>query len=169
MPGLAEMTSVFQPGATSVGDGLAEGGGLENVTNDGSNLNIDENPILSNALAEAGPYDGLAQNGQGLENVTNEGSLLNNDGTPELTLEAQIENGQTGLGLEAMMADDSNLDIDIEPIATTGIANLGLIQGGWDLTYGNGSGIVSIGAPDSNFDYNGTPPDMSDGLATPGS
>ena len=169
MPGLAEMTSQFQPGATQTGDGLAEGGGLENVPNNGSNLNIDANPILSNALAEAGPYDGLAQNGEGLENVTNAGSILNVDGTPQLTLEAQIDAGATGLGLEALAANDSNLDADIDTKPTTGIANLGLIQGGWDQTYGNGSGIVNIGAPDSSFDYNGTPPDMSDGLATPGS
>ena len=76
MPGLAEMTSVFQPGATQQSNALAEGQGLENITNDGSTLNLDENPILSNALAEAAPYDGLSQNGDGLENITNQGTIL---------------------------------------------------------------------------------------------
>ena len=162
MPGLAEMTSQFQPGATQTGDGLAEGGGLENVTNAGSNLNVDGNPILSNALAEASPYDGLAQNGQGLENVTNDGSLLNLDNDPE-----DISSGlANGVGLEQMASNDSDLDIDNNPLVTSGEANLSFINGGWDLSYGSGGGIASLGASNSTFDIDGAPNDMSDGLAS---
>ena len=162
MPGLAEMTSQFQPGATQAGDALAEGGGLENVTNAGSTLNIDANPILSNALAEASPYDGLAQSGQGLENVTNDGSLLNVDGEPE-----NIGNGlANGVGVEQIAANDSELDIDNNPLVTTGEANLSLINGGWDFSYGAGGGIASLGATNSSLDIDGSPNDMSDGLAS---
>ena len=162
MPGLAEMTSQFQPGATQAGDALAEGGGLENVTNAGSTLNIDANPILSNALAEASPYDGLAQSGEGLENVTNAGSVLNVDGEP-----TNISNGlANGVGLEAMASNDSDLDIDTNPLATSGEANLSLINSGWDLSYGAGGGIASLGATNSTFDIDGAPNDMSDGLAS---
>tara|TARA_Y100000361_G_scaffold31642_1_gene26480 strand:- start:156 stop:602 length:447 start_codon:yes stop_codon:yes gene_type:complete len=145
MPGLAEMTSIFQPGATQDSNALAEGQGLENLTNDGSTLNLDDNPILSNALAEASPYDGLAQNGDGLENITNQGSLLNIDEEPTET------NGlANGVGLEALTAADSELDIDTNPTNSNGL---------------NQSVLSDSFATLSNLDLERVN-DMSDGLAS---
>mgnify|MGYP003128381435 FL=1 len=103
---LENMTSQFQPQTTAPSNALANNEGLENVTNQGSNLNLDDNPILSNALA----------NNQGLENVTNQGSLLNIDDIP--TNSTALANG---VGLEALTANDSDLDIDTNPTNSNGL------------------------------------------------
>ena len=105
---LENMTSVFQPQTITPSNGQAgeTGQGLENLTNQGSNLNLDDNPILSNALA----------NNEGLENVTNQGSLLNIDEEPEET--TGLANG---IGLEALTAGDSTLDIDDNPTNSNGL------------------------------------------------
>tara|TARA_Y100000361_G_C11078960_1_gene299958 strand:- start:124 stop:618 length:495 start_codon:yes stop_codon:yes gene_type:complete len=160
--GLADMVSQFQPGGTSPGDALAEGGGLENATNAGSTLNIDSTPGVTNGLAEAGPYDGIAQNGQGLETITNPGSILNIDSQP-----ADISNGlANGIGLASLAADDSELDIDGQLSPSTGLANLSLIPSGYEGAFGNGTGISTLNTGTSTFDINGQPNDMSDGLAS---
>ena len=103
---LENMTSQFQPQATTPSNALANNEGLESVTNQGSNLNLDDNPILSNALA----------NNEGLENVTNAGSLLNIDDSP--TNSTALANG---VGLEALTAADSQLDIDNNPTNSNGL------------------------------------------------
>ena len=111
---LENMTSQFQPGATTNTNGLANGQGLESVTNNGSNLNLDDNPILSNALA----------NNKGLESETNAGSLLNIDEQPTET--TGLANG---VGLEALTAADSELDIDTNPTNSNGLNQSNLDAG----------------------------------------
>ena len=104
---LENMTSQFQPTETKTSNALANDKGLDSVTNAGSNLNLDDTPILSNALA----------NDKGLETLTNAGSTLNIDGTPEDSL--GLANG--GVGLESMTAADSNFDIDTDPTNSNGL------------------------------------------------
>ena len=111
---LENMTSQFQPGATTKTTGLADGKGLERVTNQASNLNLDDSPILSNALA----------NNKGLAVETNQGSLLNFDGAPEESLGLA-----NGVGLEALTAADSELDIDTNPTNSNGLNQTSLSAG----------------------------------------
>ena len=111
---LENMTSQFQPASTTNTNGLAESQGLESLTNKGSNLNLDENPILTNALA----------NNKGLESETNAGSLLNIDELPEET--TGLANG---VGLEALTAKDSELDIDTNPTNSNGLNQSSLSAG----------------------------------------
>ena len=145
---LENMKSIFQPDGTSVpSNGLAANGGLENQPAEASNLNIDDNPILSNALAEGTPADGLAQNGEGLEGVTNAGSLLNIDGEPTNT------NGlANGVGLAALTEADSNLDVDTNPTNSEGL---------------NQSTLADSFTTLSNLDLEQVN-DMSNGLASEG-
>ena len=120
---LENMTSQFQPQVTTPSNGQAgaTGQGLENLTNQGSNLNLDDKPILSNALA----------NNQGLENVTNAGSTLNIDDEPTESLGLA-----NGVGLEALTASDSNLDIDTNPTNSNGLNETALSVGLSNLEIG---------------------------------
>ena len=111
---LENMKSQFQPTSTTPSNGLAANGGLENQAPNDSNLDLDDNPILSNALA----------NNEGLENVTNQGSLLNIDEEPEET--TGLANG---VGLEALTANDSELDIDTNPTNSNGLNQSALTAG----------------------------------------
>tara|TARA_X000001382_G_C3128107_1_gene165404 strand:+ start:117 stop:659 length:543 start_codon:yes stop_codon:yes gene_type:complete len=179
--GLADMVSQFQPGDLVGGNGLADnaldgvtgnGTGLENLTNAGSELNIDNNPTAVNGLAEAS-LDGQTVNGEGLAALVNASSDLNIDSNPlavNALAEASPYDGltQNGPGLASLINPGSDLNIDNDPTATTGIANLGFTTTGWDGSYGLGTGIQGLGASHSTFDIDGSPNDMSDGLATGG-
>ena len=129
---LENMKSQFQPQSTTPSNGLAVNGGLENLAPNDSNLDMDDNPILSNALA----------NNEGLENVTNQGSLLNIDGEPEETLGLA-----NGVGLEALTAADSELDIDTNPNDSNGLNQSSLSTGLSNLEIGQinnmGDGLAS--------------------------
>ena len=103
---LENMVSQLAPQSNKPSTGLASGEGLESVTNKGSNLNLDDKPILSNALA----------NDKGLETLTNAGSNLNMDDSPQATLGLA-----NGTGLEAMTTGDSNFDIDDNPTNSNGL------------------------------------------------
>ena len=180
--GLADMVSQFQPtGDLTAGNGLADnsldgvtgnGTGLAALTNAGSDLNIDDNPTAVNGLAE-GSLDGQTVNGEGLEALLNASSELNIDENPIATnalAEASPYDGltQNGPGLASLVNPGSDLNIDNDPTSTTGIANLGFTTNTWDGSYGLGTGIQGLGASHSVFDIDGTPNDMSDGLATGG-
>ena len=118
---LENMISEFQPKETKNSEGLATGGGLENEPKNGSNLDLADTPILSNALA----------NGQGLESETNRGSQLNIDEEPE-----ESAGLAKGIGLEALASGDSNLDIDTNPTNSNGLnqTQLGLGVSTLELT-----------------------------------
>ena len=111
---LENMKSQFQPQSTTPSNGLAVNGGLENLAPNDSNLDLDDNPILSNALA----------NNKGLETETNAGSLLNIDEQPTET--TGLANG---VGLEALTAADSELDIDTNPTNSNGLNQSNLDAG----------------------------------------
>ena len=70
---LKDMTSIFQPQKTPVGNGLAGDKGLAELTNAGSDLNIDGTLVPGTALA----------NGKGLVNFQKSASSLNIDGKPK--------------------------------------------------------------------------------------
>ena len=71
---LEDMTSIFQPQETKKSNGLAEGKGLDSVTNAGSELNVDDSLL---------PGTGLA-NGTGLVQMTGKGgSDFDIDNTPQ--------------------------------------------------------------------------------------
>ena len=111
---LENMVSQFQPQGEKKSNGLANGKGLESVTNKGSELNKDDNPILTNALAD----------GKGLEKVTSAGSTLNIDKEPE-----EMTGLANGVGLEALTAKDSELDIDTAPNKSSGLNDVNLNSG----------------------------------------
>ena len=111
---LENMKSQFQPQTITPSDGLAAKGGLESLAPNDSNLNLDDNPILSNALA----------NNEGLESVTNAGSFLNIDDEPQET--SGLANG---VGLEALTTSDSELDIDTNPNNSNGLNQTTLSSG----------------------------------------
>tara|TARA_Y100001938_G_C8077646_1_gene427123 strand:+ start:1635 stop:2042 length:408 start_codon:yes stop_codon:yes gene_type:complete len=111
---LENMVSQFQPQGEKKTNGLANGKGLESVTNKGSELNLDDNPILANALAD----------GKGLEKVVNASSTLNIDSEPE-----ESTGLANGVGLEALTAKDSELDIDTAPNKSSGLNDVNLNLG----------------------------------------
>ena len=106
---LEDMTSIFQPQETKKTNGLAEGKGLESVTNVGSKLNVDDSLSLTNGLAS----------GKGLEVLTNNGSDLNIDDMP--VPGTGLANG-TGL---VEMTGGSSLDVDGTPETSNGLAKQG--------------------------------------------
>ena len=93
---LENMKSQFQPQSTTPSNGLAVNGGLENLAPNDSNLDLDDNPILSNALA----------NNEGLESVTNQGSLLNIDEEPEEADDRNNEEESEEKSYRALYGDD---------------------------------------------------------------
>ena len=97
---LEDMTSAYGPGDTNPGNGLADGAGLADLTNAGSDLNVDENFTLTNGLA----------GGTGLADLTNAGSDLNID--TSLVPGTGLANGT---GMMELGPDASNLDIDGPP------------------------------------------------------
>tara|TARA_R100000808_G_C2138401_1_gene146440 strand:- start:1285 stop:1632 length:348 start_codon:yes stop_codon:yes gene_type:complete len=110
---LEDMTSIFQPQDTKSSNGLAEGKGLASVTNQGSELNIDESLSATTGLA----------NGKGLEHLTEEGSDLNIDGGPLPVPGTGLANGT---GLINLGKGSSTLDIDGAPNnISSGLAKAG--------------------------------------------
>ena len=104
---LENMTSQFQPQTTAPSNALANNEGLENVTNQGSLLNIDEEPEETLGLA----------NGVGLEALTAADSELDIDTNPNNS------NGLNQSALADSFAQLSNLDLENVNDISDGLAS----------------------------------------------